>query len=72
MVGLTHARRCSEFPLFRGRLGQTWLDSSAFFQAQSNAGKTPRAAVWGVEGGGERDSENLSLQGLCAPEEVNS
>lgn len=39
--GVTHARRCSEFPLPCGRLGQTRLGSRAFFEAQSNAGKTP-------------------------------
>lgn len=36
MVWLTHARRCSEFPLFCGRLGQTCPDWSCF-EAQSNA-----------------------------------
>lgn len=40
--------------LLRGWLGQTWLDSSAFFEAQSNAGKTARATVWQVGGGASR------------------
>lgn len=49
MVWLTHARRCSEFPLFCGRLGQTWPDWS-FFEAPSNARKTTPAALLRVEG----------------------
>lgn len=49
MVWLTHAQKCSEFPLFCGRLGQTWPDWS-FFEAQSNTRKTTPAALLSVEG----------------------
>ena len=46
-----------------GRRGLT----SAFFEAQSNAGKTPQAAVWRV-GGGRAGFREFKLQVLCGPE----
>lgn len=64
--GVDSCLKLLRISLLRGRLGQTWLDSSAFFEAQSNAGKTPRAAVWRVGGGGEQGLENLNSGTLQA------
>ena len=64
--GVDSCLKLLRISLLRGRLGQTWLDSSAFFEAQSNAGKTPRAAVWQVGGGGRQGLENLNSGTLQA------